>query len=165
MTESRIRSGRVSALLGMLLVALVTFGCGSSPTSTSSSSGPSSQETVEGAVLSGTFTSASASSSGLTAFSQTDVNDITVAVAGTGLSAPVSNGTFFLSGLPTGSFTLVFRDGAGTVLGRLTFNDVHAGQTIELLLELHDEGVVLLREIRDDEIVVDNTADDSDGHQ
>ncbi len=168
MTELKMRAGRVSALLAVLLVAFATFGCDSSPTSPSTSPSPSSssssQETTEGAELSGTFTSASASSSRFAAFSKTDVNDITVEVLGTGQSAAVTNGTFFLPELPTGSFTLVFRDGTGTELARLTFNNVLAGQKIELLLEFHDQGVVLLKEVRDGGTVVDNTTVDDEGN-
>jgi hypothetical protein len=165
MTKLRIRLSRVSALVAVLLVAFITFGCNSSPSSPSPSSSSSSQETVQtvqGASLSGTFTSAGALSSRLAAFSRTDVNDVTVEVLGTGQTAAVTNGTFFLPELPTGSFTLVFRDGTGTELGRLTFRNVQPGQKIELLLELHDQGVVLLRETRDDVVVQDNTTDDDE---
>ena len=166
MRKLKIRLSRVSALVAVFLVAFLSFSCDSSPTSPSTSPSPSSssssQDVAERAQLSGTFTPASASSSRFAAFSQTDVNDITVEVLGTGQSVAVTNGTFFLGELPTGSFTLVFRDGTGTELGRLTFNNVQAGQTIELLLELHDQGVVLLKEVRDGETVVDNTTDDDD---
>ena len=160
MKESKIRTGGVRALLGTVLVTLVSFGCDSGPTSPTPASGSGTQETAE-VVVSGTFSSANALSSGLAGISQTDVNDITVEVVGTGQSVAVSNGTFALSGLPAGSFTLVFRDGTGKRLGKLTFDNVQAGQTIELLLELHDEGVVLLKEVRDGEVVVDNSADET----
>lgn len=58
------------------------------------------------------------------------------------------DGGFVLRGLPAGSFTLVFTDGAGAELGRLTFDAVLPNQELTVSVEVTDGRVVLVEEQR-----------------
>ena len=72
-----------------------------------------------------------------------------------------SDGTFSLTGLPVGSFTLLFRNEDGEILGEFTFTNVVDGQTISLVLRLEDDTVTLEEERRDG-VVVSGTIDGDD---
>jgi hypothetical protein len=58
-----------------------------------------------------------------------------------------ADGSFTLRGLPAGSFTLVFMQGA-TELGRLTFTEVAANQQITITVQVVSSEIVLVDEDR-----------------
>ena len=64
-----------------------------------------------------------------------------------GKTAPITDGSFTLRGLPEGGFTLVFRNGTAEI-GRLSLAEVKANQEITLTVQVSDVGVVLLEEQR-----------------
>ncbi len=145
------------AILIVPFVILLSTGCdvNPSPTSTTTVNSVPASSTR----LNGSFTSRSVSSQGLGGFSQTDLDEITVEVQNTDIQTGVSSdGTFSLTGLPVGSFTLLFRNQDGQILGEFTFTNVVDGQTISLVLKLEDDTVTLEEERRDG-VVVSGTID------
>ncbi len=111
------------AVLTVPFVILLSTGCdvNPSPTSTTTVNSVPASSTR----LNGSFTSRSVSSQGLGGFSQTDLDEITVEVQNTDIQTGVSSdGTFSLTGLPVGSFTLLFRNEDGEILGEFTFTNV-----------------------------------------
>ena len=148
------------AMLIVPFVVLLSTGCDVNPSPTSTTtvnSVPASSTRVNG-----TFTSRNVSSQGLGGFSQTELDEITVEVQNTDIQTGVSSdGTFSLTGLPVGSFTLLFRNEDGEILGEFTFTNVVDGQTISLVLKLEDDTVTLEEERRDG-VVVSGTIDGDD---
>lgn len=132
-------SSRRSTLLTVLCVlsAVAIAACGGGP------SGPSAAEgvTLSGRVVGGPVGFVSASSGASSAAT------LTVTVVGTSITATITtDGTFTLRGLPEGSFTLEFFDGA-TSLGTLFFSGVNANQQITITVSL-EGGVTLLEQHR-----------------
>ena len=132
-------AGVCSALLGL------TLACGGSstaPTTTTSTLG------TPGVTLSGSFTGSQSS----TLRSQsTGVDDLVVVVldsTGTELTrVAVVGGRFTLRGLPTGSFTARFLDGA-SVVGEQMFDAVKVNQQITVTLMLESGEVRVVEERR-----------------
>ena len=157
-----LRLGMVIAPMAILLSA----GCDSRPSLTS----PTKVNDVSrsNAQLNGTFTSQRGSAQGLRAFSQTGLEEITVEVldsAGvdTGIRAQVSSdGSFSVEGLPVPSFTLLFRNGVGELIGEFTFTNVQDGQTIFIELKLEGDTLELVDETRvgGNGVVVEGAIDD-----
>ena len=148
------------AALTVPFVILLSTGCdvNPSPTSTTTVNNVPAISTR----LNGSFTSRNLSSQGRGGFSQTDLDEITVEVQNTDIQTGVSsNGAFSLTGLPVGSFTLLFRNEVGEILGEFTFTNVVDGQTISLVLSLEDDTVTLEEERRDG-VVVSGTIDGDD---
>jgi len=116
------------------IAALVTGGCGSdSPTSSSGDGGV----VVQGVLLSeGAAVGAADLSS-----SAAQAKKVTVRVEGTTLTVDVSaNGTFKLSGVPSGTFTLVFL-ADGVEVGRVV---VSAGDGSQVSIVVQVQGSVLV---------------------
>jgi len=86
---------------------------------------------------------------GAAAFSGTAGGEpIIVTVQGTSITTTVGDdGSFTLRGLPTGSFTLVFTQGAVT-LGTATFAEVKPNQEITVTIEVTPSGVSVVEERR-----------------
>jgi hypothetical protein len=104
-----------------------------------------------GVSLTGTLLgSASASSSGVSAFAAADSHAFTVTV----LENPDivvevgEDGVFTLRGLPDGGFTLVFTAADGTPLGELEFDGVLPNQEITITVALSNGDVELVEEQR-----------------
>ena len=148
------------AVLTVPFVVLLSTGCDVNPSPTSTT--PVNSVPATSTRLNGSFTSRNVSSQGLGGFSQTELDEITVEVQDTDIQTGVgSDGTFSLTGLPLGSFTLLFRNEDGEILGELTFTNVADGQTISLVLKLEDDTVTLEEERRDG-VVVSGTIDGDD---
>jgi hypothetical protein len=126
----------------VLLPALVLAACsGDSPVT------PSSAQSIvlRGSVLGAGSASAAAAASGASAA----VDPITVTVLeNPAIVATVgADGSFTLRGLPPGSFTLVFTQGA-TNLGTLSFDGVLPNQEITITIDVSTGTVVLVEERR-----------------
>ncbi len=128
-------------LLAVALLSSLVVSCGgSSPTSPSQ----------DGVNLTGRFASDGRSPLALRAQSATDLAGVTVEVLDsdgndTGIRVAVgSNGSFTLRGLPEGVFTLIFRDANGTRIGRIRFKEVMPNQQLSILVDLNDDGTVIL---------------------
>ncbi len=148
------------AMLIVPFVVLLSTGCDVNPSPTSTT--PVNSVPASSTRVNGTFTSRNVSSQGLGGFSQTELDEITVEVQNTDIQTGVSSdGTFSLTGLPVGSFTLLFRNEDGEILGEFTFTNVVDGQTISLVLKLEDDTVTLEEERRDG-VVVSGTIDGDD---
>jgi hypothetical protein len=120
------------------LAALALAACGGSP------SGPSSDQgvTLNGRVHGGPVAFVSAASGASSSAT------LTVTVVGTSISTTVTtDGTFTLRGLPEGSFTLEFFDGA-TSLGTIDFTDVNANQEITITVLIEGSTITLLDQRR-----------------
>jgi hypothetical protein len=142
-----VSSGRLISIAFLAAaLGLVLASCGG-PTS------PSGVATLRGTVLDETAGAAPAAvvseeAAGVSAQSagnSSSVADVTVAVQeAPGLTATVAkDGTFSLSGLPTGTITLVFSRN-GRELGRLTIEDVLAGEQLDIKVKVRGNGVTLL---------------------
>jgi hypothetical protein len=94
---------------------------------------------------------ASASSGSVSAFSNADVEGlkVTVAEAPEITTTVAADGSFVLRGLPDGSFTLLFTDADGNLVGSLTFDEVRPNQEITVTVDVADGQVVLVEERRD----------------
>ena len=119
--------------------------CGFSPTS------PFEGFDGKGSRVSGSFDSSVAALGEGAAAAASGVQGIQVSLRENGsLSTTVGgNGTFALAGVPTGSFTLLFLRGGGTI-GEMRFQNVRPNQEIRIVVSLTVNGeVVLLEEQRD----------------
>ena len=121
-----------------VLAAFVIAACGGSPSGPSAGQGVTLTGRVHGGPV-GFVSSASGASSAAT---------LTVTVVGTTITATVTtDGTFTLRGLPEGSFTLEFFDGA-TSLGTIEFTGVNANQEITITVLIEGSTVTLLEQRR-----------------
>jgi len=132
----------VGALCG---AALGVGGCGSeSPFAATSVNGSS--VVLQGTVLnfvpapSAGFVSAQAAADATITVSVVEDPNITTKVG--------SDGSFVLRGLPAGSFTLLFKDASGNVLGTLEFDAVLPNQELTVSVEIVAGSVVLVEELR-----------------
>lgn len=127
--------------LAVGVTALTAFwACDSSPTSSTSPSGPSVSNRVSGA-----FVSETGAAVRQTARASSSFEGITVSVRQDGtITVDVSsNGTFTLEGVPVGRVTVVFtRD--GTEIGEIDIHGVGSSEEIRMMLELSGDTVVLL---------------------
>jgi hypothetical protein len=139
----RIKS--FQATLGMMLAAfglMFLGGCGGG------SSGPDAAEAAKTAVVVGKVTFQSAVKAGEPMATLADPIEVRVVDSDPLISTTVgTDGTFTLRGLPEGSFTLEFFQGA-TSLGTLTFREVAANQQITITVQLDGTDVVLMDEDR-----------------
>ena len=121
-----------------VLAAFVIAACGGSPSGPSEGQGVTLTGRVHGGPVA-LVSSASGASSAAT---------LTVTVVGTTITATVTtDGTFTLRGLPEGSFTLEFFDGA-TSLGTIEFTGVNANQEITITVLIEGSTVTLLEQRR-----------------
>lgn len=125
--------------------ALCAGGCGGdSPLAATSVNGSS-------IVLKGTVLNlVPAASAGFVSAQEAGDAAITVSVVeNPAITAKVgSDGSFVLRGLPEGSFTLLFKDAAGKVLGTLKFDAVLPNQELVVSVEIVGSTVVLVEEQR-----------------
>lgn len=139
----RIKS--FQATLGMLLAAfglMFLGGCGGG------SSGPDTAQAAKTAVVVGKLTLQSAAKAGEPMATLADPIEVRVLGSDPPISTTVgTDGTFTLRGLPEGSFTLEFFQGA-TSLGTLTFREVAANQQITISVQLVETEIVLVDEDR-----------------
>ena len=130
------------------VVAVVTAGCGSeSPTGPAAAGGVVVQGVVlgKGASVSAADTQAPASSA----------KKVTVKVEGTSLTVDVSaSGTFQFTGIPRGTFTLVFL-ADGVEIGRVVVSAAE-GSEVKIVVQVTDSTLVLV------EIKVENPGDSED---
>jgi len=134
-----MRHSRSIVVVLFILAAVGLVACG----------GPSSPSSATtDVVLHGMITGGSAGG-GAAAFSGTAGGEpIIVTVQGTSITTTVGDdGSFTLRGLPTGSFTLVFTQGAVT-LGTATFAEVKPNQEITVTIEVTPSGVNVVEERR-----------------
>jgi len=130
---------RPVVLFSLLILAALALGACGGPSSPSASS----DVVLHGMVLGGSAGGASAFSGG-----NAGGEPIVVTVQGTAITTTVAeDGSFTLRGLPTGSFTLVFTQGAVT-LGTATFAEVMPNQEITITIEVTPSGVVVVEERR-----------------
>jgi hypothetical protein len=149
---------RSHVICAALLSAATLAACGGSPTSSSGA-----------VVLRGTVVgdaSASASATASAARSSAGAARITVTVQeDPSLSATVGgNGTFELSGLPEGSFTLVFTSN-GSVLGTIEITGAEAGQEIRITVQVTTTTVILIDIVNGDGDDDDEGEDEDDGDE
>jgi hypothetical protein len=121
--------------------AAALSGCGGGATGPSGSQGVSLRGTVSGfgAVAAADVAAMSSSVDAITVTVQENPA-ITTRVG--------SDGTFTLRGLPEGSFTLVFTNGSGAVLGTLRFTELKPNQELTITIKVTDNAVTLLDERR-----------------
>jgi len=134
-----MRHSRSIVFVVFILAAVGLVACG----------GPSSPSSATtDVVLHGMIMGGSAGG-GAAAFSGTAGGEpIIVTVQGTSITTTVGDdGSFTLRGLPTGSFTLVFTQGAVT-LGTATFAEVKPNQEITVTIEVTPSGVNVVEERR-----------------
>lgn len=136
------------------VAGLALASCGGSPTSPS---GTSSGVSVEGVVL-GLASGVTAQSDSTKAASDT----ITVTVKeDPSISVTVSgNGTFVLTGLPEGTFTLVFSRN-GTVLGEVTVTGATDGVKVKIVVQVSGVTIILV----DLQMEHDNGGSDNDANK
>jgi hypothetical protein len=119
-----------------VIAAVVTGGCGSeSPTGSSAAGGVGVQGVVlgNGASVSAADTQTSASSA----------KKVTVKVDGTSLTVDVSaSGTFQFTGIPSGTFTLVFL-ADGVEIGRVVVSAAE-GSEVKIVVQVTDSTLVLV---------------------
>ena len=128
----------VISIVICVLAAFVIAACGGSPSGPSEGQGVTLTGRVHGGPV-GFVSAASGASSAAT---------LTVTVVGTTITATVTtDGTFTLRGLPEGSFTLEFFDGA-TSLGTIEFTGVNANQEITITVLIQGSTVTLLDQRR-----------------
>ena len=132
MRQRILWAGAVAAI-----AALVTGGCGSeSPSGPSGAGGV----VVQGVVLGGGTSSVAAAD---TQTSAAQAKKIKVRVDGTSLTVDVSaNGTFQLTGVPSGSFTLVFL-ADGVEIGRVVIT-AEDGSEVKIVVQVTDSVLVLV---------------------
>jgi hypothetical protein len=132
------------ASLAMVLLFLVTLGCGSSPSS------PSESTLQQGTRLTGRFASSSGQGFALSAYPQSTFDGMTVHVEeDPSIQTSVdSNGSFTLRGLPEGEFHLVFTQGGNESVHH--FDSVLPNLEITIVLEMMPggAGVRILRQKR-----------------
>jgi hypothetical protein len=134
-----MRHSRSIVVVLFILAAVGLVACG----------GPSSPSSATtDVVLHGVIMGGSAGG-GAAAFSGNATGEpIIVTVQGTSITTTVGDdGSFTLRGLPTGSFTLVFTQGAVT-LGTATFAEVKPNQEITVTIEVTPSGVNVVEERR-----------------
>ena len=133
-----------SYFCGSLLAAFVSA-CGGSSTSPTDTAPVTASP---GVTLSGVFGGPQGSSYRALGTSVDDLVVVVFDAAGTELTrVDVVGGRFTLRGLPTGSFTVQFLDGA-TVVGEETFDAVKVNQQITITLELTNGSVEIVEERR-----------------
>ena len=132
-----------------VVAAVVTVGCGSeSPTGSSAAGGV----VVQGVVL-GSGASVSASDI-QTPASSASAKKVTVKVEGTSLTVDVSaSGTFQFTGIPSGTFTLIFL-ADGVEIGRVVVSAAE-GAEVKIVVQVTGSTLVLV------EIKVENPDDDT----
>lgn len=139
---------RIRSLAAIAVVSALAVACGGSaslsPTSpTSVTGGSSTTTTISGVVNNGT----AATSAGLANGTLSLASTITVSVAGTSVSAPVSaNGQFTLTNVPPGDVVLQFA-GPG-VDARVTISAVTSGATITINVLVGGSSAVVTHEDR-----------------
>jgi hypothetical protein len=141
-----IRS-RTATSAAAVAVLMVVAACGGSPTASTPLAAPGPGVTVVGTVAG----LASSSSDGVSAFSAAAGEGLTVTVAeAPHITTTVgADGSFVLRGLPEGSFTLLFTDESGNLVGSLSFDEVRANQEITVTIDVVNGEVVLVEERRD----------------
>ena len=152
---------RSHVVCAALFSAAALAACGGNPT------GSSGAVVLRGTVVGDASVSVAASASA--ARSSAGAARITVTVQeDPGLSATVGgNGTFELSGLPEGSFTLVFTSN-GTVLGTIEITGAEAGQEIRITVQVTTTTVILIDIVNgggDDDDGEDDDGDEDDGDE
>ena len=119
-----------------VIAAVVTGGCGSESPTAPSGGGV----VVQGVVLGGGASSVAAAD---TQTSAAQAKKVTVKVDGTSLSVDVSaNGTFQLTGVPSGSFTLVFL-ADGVEIGRVVVT-AEDGSEVKIVVQVTDSVLVVV---------------------
>jgi hypothetical protein len=152
---------RTHVACAALLSAAVLTACGGSPTS--SSGAVVLRGTVVGEARASALDSAasasaarsSARAAGITVTVQEDPS-ITTTVGG--------DGTFELSGLPAGDFTLVFTSD-GVVLGAIEITGVVAGEVIRITVQVTTTTVILIDIVNGDGDDDDGDGEDEDGDE
>jgi hypothetical protein len=152
---------RSHVVCAALFSAAALAACGGNPT------GSSGAVVLRGTVVGDASVSVAASASA--ARSSAGAARITVTVQeDPSLSATVGgNGTFELSGLPEGSFTLVFTSN-GTVLGTIEITGAEAGQEIRITVQVTTTTVILIDIVNgggDDDDGEDDDGDEDDGDE
>jgi hypothetical protein len=117
-------------------VGLLAAGCGSdSPTSSSGAGGVK----VEGVMLGGGASVSAADTSS----SAAQARKVTVKIEGTSLTVDVSaNGTFQFTGVPSGTFTLVFL-ADGVEIGRVVVSAAD-GSEVKIVVQVQDSALVVI---------------------
>jgi hypothetical protein len=117
-------------------VGLLAAGCGSdSPTSSSGAGGVK----VEGVMLGGGASVSAADTSS----SAAQARKVTVKIEGTSLTVDVSaNGTFQFTGVPSGTFTLVFV-ADGVEIGRVVVSAAD-GSEVKIVVQVQDSALVVI---------------------
>ncbi len=126
------------ALAGALVIAGCGGGSPTAPSAPGAGAGVTLNGTLLGAAAASSVRATSSSFAGLTVTLQE--NPAITALVG-------ADGTFTLRGLPTGSFTLVFRLD-GQVVGTLTFAEVRPNQEITITVALEGTTLTLLEQRR-----------------
>jgi hypothetical protein len=108
---------------------------------------PASPSSAQGVVLRGTVTG-DASAHSAAAGSQAEVVSVYVQENPAIKTTVGADGSFTLRGLPEGSFTLVFTNSAGKILGTLTFSAVAPNQEITITVQVSSTSVTLIEEQR-----------------
>jgi hypothetical protein len=132
-----MKRGMLLSLAAAVVAAVVTGGCGSdSPSGPSAAGGV----VVQGVVL-GNGASSVAAADTQTAAAQ--AKKLKVKVDGTSLTVDVSaNGTFQLTGVPSGSFTLVFL-ADGVEIGRVVVT-AEDGSEVKIVVQVTDSVLVVV---------------------
>ena len=143
-----MKRGMFLSWAAVVVAAFVTAGCGSeSPTGPSTSGGVA----VQGLVLGSGASSVSAAD---TQTSASSAKKVTVKVEGTSLTVDVSaSGTFQFTGIPSGTFTLIFL-ADGVEIGRVVVSAVE-GAEVKIVVQVTGSTLVLV------EIKVENPDDDT----
>jgi hypothetical protein len=134
----------------LLVAGLAAAACGDNPASSSGA------VVVRGTVLGATAGTVTAQSGG--AVASASKGPITVMVVeNPSITVTVNgNGTFFLEGLPLGTFTLVFMQD-GVTLGTVTVTGVHEGSEVKIIVQVQGSTVVVI-ELKVDENEADRGA-------
>ena len=135
--EASVLTARRTLIIGScLLVVAIAAACGGGPTSPSE---------IAGTTIAGTVNAPQAAVSSPSAAS----TGLTVTVVGTNLTATVEpSGYFQLNGVPSGTVTLQFRDGAINATVRLS--NVGREALIEIQVQLRGASAVIVDEVRSD---------------